>query len=93
MPLERSAPLHFDVRFEAGNASATVAEQPRRGAALWSAPRLGMGWVIPDSPLRVFGQLTAALPLQQDDYQRDLGIVHRAPAVVGRLAIGVDVRF
>ena len=74
----------------------TGVEQPRRGSALWSAPRvdLGLGWAIEDSPLRLLGQLTAATPLQRDDfYLRDLGTVHRAPAVVGRLAIGVDVRF
>jgi hypothetical protein len=74
----------------------TGVEQPRRGAAVWSAPRLDLGgsWAIDGSPLRPFGQLTAAMPLQRDDfYLRDLGTVHRAPAVVARLAIGLDVRF
>ena len=74
----------------------TGVQAPRRGEALWSAPRVdaGLAWTIDGGPLRPFGQLTIAAPLERDDfYLRDLGSVHRAPAVVGRLSIGVDVSF
>jgi hypothetical protein len=69
---------------------------PRREGALWSAPRVdaGLDWAAGGGPLRLVAQVTAAAPLERDDfYLRDLGSVHRPPAVAGRLSLGVHIDF
>jgi hypothetical protein len=84
--------------WELGRLSAvgTGIQIPRRGAALWSAPRVdaGLSWAASGTPLRLGFQLGVLTPLTRDDFfLRDLGTVHRPPSVVGRLAVGVDVSF
>jgi hypothetical protein len=74
----------------------TGVREPRRAGALWSAPRLDVGLSVRagTTPVRLFTQLTAAAPLNRDDfYLRDWGTVHRPPVVTGRLALGFDVTF
>jgi hypothetical protein len=69
---------------------------PRREGTLWSAPRVdaGLDWAAGGGPLRLVAQVTAAAPLERDDfYLRDLGSVHRPPAVAGRLSLGVHIDF
>lgn len=69
---------------------------PRREGTLWSAPRVdaGVDWAAAGGPLRLVAQVTAAAPLERDDfYLRDLGSVHRPPAVAGRLSLGVHIDF
>jgi hypothetical protein len=74
----------------------TGVQQPRRGGALWSAPRIdaGLGWPADEGALRLLAQVTIAAPLQRDEfYLRDLGTVHRPSAVAGRLSLGVELNF
>jgi hypothetical protein len=74
----------------------TGIREPRRAGALWSAPRVDVGLSVNagTAPVRLFTQLTAAAPLNRDDfYLRDWGTVHRPPVVTGRLALGIDVTF
>lgn len=69
---------------------------PRRGSALWTAPRLDaqLSWAPFAGPVRLLAQLTAATPLQRADFfLRDLGSVHRPPVVVGRAGLGLEVSF
>jgi hypothetical protein len=69
---------------------------PRRGSALWSAPRIdaGLGWQPGAGALRLLAQVTIAAPLQRNDfYLRDLGTVHRPAAVAGRLSLGLALNF
>jgi hypothetical protein len=69
---------------------------PRREGTLWSAPRVdaGVDWAAGGGPLRLVAQVTAAAPLERDDfYLRDLGSVHRPPAMAGRLSLGVHIDF
>jgi hypothetical protein len=78
------------------SAAGTGVRTPRRERQLWSAPRVdaGVSWLAPATPLGLSVRLTALAPVTRDDfYLRDLGRVHRPPAVVGRLAFGVDVHF
>lgn len=77
-------------------AQGTGVDAPRRGAQLWTAPRLdgGVSWALGGRWLRGTLQLSALVPLKRDDFfLRDAGDVHRPPNVVGRLAIGVDFTF
>lgn len=70
--------------------------QPRRGSALWTAPRLDaqLSWAPFAGPVRLVAQLMAAMPLQRADFfLRDLGSVHRPPVVVGRAGLGLEVGF
>lgn len=70
--------------------------EPQRGGALWSAPRLdaGVSWAVLGSRSRLVAQLTGATPLKRDEFfLRDLGSLHRAPVVVGRLALGAEATF
>jgi hypothetical protein len=74
----------------------TGVPEPRRGSALWSAPRLDvhLAWAPLPGPVRLALQLGAAAPLQRADFfLRDIGTVHRPPAVVGRAALGLEVGF
>jgi hypothetical protein len=69
---------------------------PRRGGALWVAPRVdaGAAWSVPHSPLQLAVLLTVASPLNRNEFELDdIGTVHRPPNVVGRLAFGVGVGF
>lgn len=77
-------------------AEGTGVNAPRRGAQLWTAPRLdgGVSWALGSRWLRGTLQLSALAPLKRDDFfLRDAGTVHRPPGAVGRLAIGVDITF
>jgi hypothetical protein len=74
----------------------TDVPEPRRGGALWVAPRVDAGavWSVPDSPLRLAVTVTGAVPLNRNEFElTDLGTVHRPPNVVGRLSFGVGVAF
>lgn len=74
----------------------TGVASPRQGSALWAAPlvQVGGSWAVPDTALRLGVALTAAAPLNRDEFAlRDIGTVHQPPSVVGRLAIGVGVGF
>lgn len=69
---------------------------PRRGGVLWAAPlvQVGASWAVPDTTLRLTAALTAAAPLNRDEFAlRDLGTVHQPPSVVARLSVGVGVGF
>jgi hypothetical protein len=70
--------------------------RPRRASALWLAPRadIGLLWDIPFTRLRVGLLLTAAAPLERDEFVvRGIGAVHRVSAVVGRASLGIALRF
>lgn len=74
----------------------TGVQEPRRGGALWSAPRIdvGLGWRPGGGALRSFARATLVAPLRRDEfYLRELGTVHRPPAIAGRLSLGLDVDF
>lgn len=76
--------------------SGTGVPEPRRGSAFWTAPRLDaqLSWGPLAGPVRLAAQLGVAAPLKRDDFfLRDLGSVHRPPAVVGRAGLGLEVRF
>lgn len=76
--------------------SGTGVPEPRRGSALWTAPRLEaqLAWAPLAGPVHLTAQLGAATPLKRDDFfLRDLGSVHRPPAVVGRAGVGLEVSF
>jgi hypothetical protein len=97
VPFGSSAPLavYGCGGWELGRLSgaATGVLMPRQGAALWSAPRadFGVSWAIWETGLRLGALLTLELPLARDDFElRELGSVHRAPGVVGRVAVGLD---
>jgi hypothetical protein len=69
---------------------------PRRGSALWAAPlvQVGAAWAVPDTALGLAMGVAAAVPLARDEFAlRDIGTVHQPPSVVGRLSVGVSVRF
>jgi hypothetical protein len=69
---------------------------PRRGGALWVAPRVdaGAAWSVPHSPWQLAILLTVASPLNRNEFElNDIGTVHRPPNVVGRLSFGVGVGF
>jgi hypothetical protein len=77
-------------------AEGTGVDAPRQGAQLWTAPRLdgGVSWTLGRRWLRGTLQLSALAPLKRDDFfLRDAGNVHRPPAAVGRLTIGVGFSF
>jgi hypothetical protein len=68
-------------------------QDPRSGAALWTAPRFDVGasWTFAGTGLRLGLLLTLAVPLARDDFVLgELGTVHRPPAGVGRVALGLD---
>jgi hypothetical protein len=74
----------------------TGVASPRRGSALWAAPlvQVGAAWSVPDTALGLAMTLVAATPLARDEFAlRDIGTVHQPPSVVGRLSVGVSVRF
>jgi hypothetical protein len=74
----------------------TGVASPRRGSALWAAPlvQVGAEWAVPDTALGLAMALIAAAPLARDEFAlRDIGTVHQPPSVVGRLSVGVSVRF
>jgi hypothetical protein len=74
----------------------TDVADPRRGSALWAAPRLDLGarWLVPGSALRLSATLTAAAPLNRDEFAlTGIGTVHQPPSIVGRLSLGVGVGF
>jgi hypothetical protein len=69
---------------------------PRQGSALWVAPRLDVGavWAIPASTLRLSASVTAAAPLNRDEFAlTGIGTVHQPPSLIGRLSLGVGVGF
>jgi hypothetical protein len=71
----------------------TGVQQPRAGAALWSAPRAdwGASWALGGSPWRLGALLTLVLPLTRENFVlSELGSVHRPPSAVGRVAIGLE---
>jgi hypothetical protein len=77
--------------WEMGRLSGTGTDvpQPRSGGALWVAPRIELGalWALPGTRLRLGGFLAAAAPLNRAQFAlQDVGPVHRASSVVGRLA-------
>ncbi len=79
--------------WEVGRLSGTGTDvpQPRSGGALWVAPRVELGglWALPGTQLHLGGFLTAAAPLNRAQFAlRDVGTIHRAATVVGRLAFG-----
>ena len=74
----------------------TGVASPRRGSALWAAPlvQVGAAWAVPDTALGLAMALVAAAPLARDEFAlREIGTVHQPPSVVGRLSVGVSVRF
>jgi hypothetical protein len=74
----------------------TGVASPRRGSALWAAPLVQVGgeWAVPDTALGLAMALVAAVPLTRDEFAlRNIGTVHQPPSVVGRLSVGVSVRF
>jgi hypothetical protein len=74
----------------------TGVPNPRRGSALWLAPRLDVGalWSVPRSALRLGASLTALAPLNRDEFElTNSGTVHQPPNIVGRLSFGVGLRF
>jgi hypothetical protein len=74
----------------------TGVASPRRGGALWAAPlvQVGAAWAVPDTALGLAMGLAAAVPLARDEFAlRDIGTVHQPPSLVGRLSVGVSVRF
>ena len=74
----------------------TGVADPRSGSALWAAPRLdaGAAWLIPGSALRLSGTLTAAVPLNRDEFAlTGIGTVHQPPSVIGRLSLGLGILF
>jgi hypothetical protein len=74
----------------------TGVASPRRGSALWAAPlvHVGAAWAVPDTALGLAMGLAVAAPLARDEFAlRDIGTVHQPPSVVGRLSVGVSVRF
>jgi hypothetical protein len=79
--------------WELGRLSGTGTDvpQPRSGGALWLAPRVELGglWALPGTQLRLGGFLVAAAPLNRAQFAlRDLGPIHRASSVVGRVSLG-----
>jgi hypothetical protein len=74
----------------------TDVASPRRGSALWAAPRLDVGalWTVPGSPLGLGVTVSAAAPLNRDEFALSgIGTVHQPPSVVGRLSIGIEIGF
>lgn len=74
----------------------TGISDPRPGASLWVAPRLDAAGFTPiaGTPLRVGLWLTAAAPANRDELVIEgVGRAHRPPAIVGRAAIGAELRF
>jgi hypothetical protein len=74
----------------------TDVAEPRRGSALWAAPRIDLEalWSVPGSALRLSAALTAAAPLNRDEFAlTGIGTVHQPPSIVGRLSVGVGVGF
>jgi hypothetical protein len=68
----------------------------RRAGIPWLAPRVDFAALmgIPETPLRLGLWLTAAAPLNRDEFAIDgVGRVHRPPGVIGRGAFGAEVRF
>jgi hypothetical protein len=69
---------------------------PREAGIPWLAPRLDFAALvsIPNTPLRLGVWLTAAAPLNRDEFAIEgVGRVHRPPSVVGRGAFGAEFRF
>jgi hypothetical protein len=74
----------------------TGVASPRRGGALWVAPlvQVGAAWTVPETALGLAMGVVVAAPLARDEFAlRDIGTVHQPPSVVGRLSVGVSVRF
>ncbi len=83
---------------EAGrlSGSGSGVSNPRHGSSAWLAPRLDVAAFIdlPDTPLQVGLWMTAAAPLNRDDFSiGGVGGVYRPPSVVGRGAFGARVSF
>jgi hypothetical protein len=83
---------------EAGrlSGSGSGVSDPRRGESSWLAPRFDVAAFIdiPDTPLQVGLWMTAAAPLNRDDFSiGGVGSVYRPPSVVGRGAFGARVAF
>lgn len=83
---------------EAGrlSGSGSGVSNPRHGSSSWLAPRLDVTAFIdiPDTPLQVGLWMTAAAPLNRDDFSiGGVGRVYRPPSVVGRGAFGARVSF
>jgi len=83
---------------EVGSVSGTGSgvPQPRSGSALWVAPRLdaGLVWSIPASALQLSANLTAATPLNRDEFAlTGIGTVHEPPSIIGRIGLGLGVVF
>jgi hypothetical protein len=74
----------------------TGVASPLRGGALWAAPlvQVGGSWALPDTSLQLGAALSAAAPLNRDEFAlREIGTVHQPPSVVGRLSVSVGVGF
>lgn len=66
----------------------------REGTALWLSPRVegGLYWAVPATELRLGAQLSAAAPLNRDEFVLDrIGAVHRPAPVVGRAGLGLHL--
>lgn len=86
--------LGLEVGSLAGSGSGVP--QPRSGSALWVAPRLdaGLVWSIPASSLQLSANLTAATPLNRDEFAlTGIGTVHEPPSIIGRMGLGLGVVF
>ncbi|HTV25373.1 MAG TPA: hypothetical protein VMG12_42050 [Polyangiaceae bacterium] len=74
----------------------TGISDPKPGGSVWVAPRVdGTGWLaIAGTPVRLGVWLTAAAPANRDELAIEgVGRAHRPPAIVGRGAIGAELRF
>jgi hypothetical protein len=74
----------------------TNVADPRSGSALWVAPRLdaGAAWVPPGSALRLSATVTAAVPLNRDEFAlTGIGTAYQPPNIIGRLSLGAGVVF
>jgi hypothetical protein len=83
---------------EAGrlSGSGSGVSNPRHGGSAWLAPRLDVAAFvdIPDTPLQMGFWMTAAAPLNRDEFSiGGVGRVYRPPSVVGRGALGARVSF
>jgi hypothetical protein len=73
--------------------SGTDVQRPRRGGALWSAPRLDLGgrWALGSHGVELGALLSLAVPLVRKDFVLgELGLLHRPPAAVARAGIGIN---
>ena len=74
------------------HAEGTGVLRPYRKSTFWSAPRLDaeLRWPLPGRALSIHVLLTAAAPLQRDEFiLKDIGSVHRTANVIARAGLGI----